>query len=377
MKVILSNSDGFARAMMSRIEQLCFFDKEVKRHNRRYKRYRKPPELLPFSVRLTGLSGAVRVEAYLKQQQAKENKTKEGPTEKEEQEQAGVSQADLTGGQAGAEQNQAILSNLFKVGSDLKQETQGINEKKTLSLPNLNLRQISSTAIKSFEQLEGDDEEEDTQRFLFEENKFAAPNLLAQLGKLLDFLHGQQVEEFEDILSSNSELDTQTPFANNFQETEILRGGGVILALPEELNQKLSYNFEGLSANAVYLRREWQTASYREQAILHKRLGTTFSDFQLLDGSRVDLKSSQNMPADKSKVSINIAETKDTNKKSPKEQDLNEASVPTILNHRKDSRISNVSSTKFKPKTRLEKFKFYADKEGKAKWCRSHIYTFL
>ena len=36
------------------------------------------------------------------------------------------------------------------------------------------------------------DEEEDTQRFLFEENKFAAPNLLAHLGRILEILYETQ-----------------------------------------------------------------------------------------------------------------------------------------------------------------------------------------
>lgn len=354
--------------MMSRMDQLCFFDKEVKKHRRKFKRYRKPAELLPFSVRLTGLSGAVRVEAYLKQQQAKESKSKESLQGKAEPEQSEIVQIteaiDVTTGQTGADQNQAVLNNLYKLGNDLKQETENNKDGTNLNLNNLNLKHISSHAIKSFEQLEGDDEEEDTQRFLFEENKFAAPNLLAQLGKLLDFLHGKQVEEFEDILSTNSEFESPSSVVKE-EETETLQSGGVILQLPDEVTQKLSYNYEGLSANAVYVKREWQTASYREQAILQRRLGTTFSEGQIAtEGSKTDLKASPSMPADNnSKI---FTELKDSLKRSPNdlEGSLNEGNAPSILSHRRDSKASNISPTKLKARTRLEKFKFYPNKQG-------------
>lgn len=360
--------DSYARAMMSRNEQLCFFDEEVKKSRRKFKRYRKPPELLPFSVRLTGLSGAVRVEAYLKQQRVKENRVKEalqGEGEPEQLERVqNIEAIDAAAVQAGAEQNQAVLDKLYKLGSELKKEKDITTTNKTArDLPNLQvkLRQLPVAAVRNFEQLEGDDEEEDTQRFLFEENKFAAPNLLAQLGKLLDFLHGKQVEEFEDSLNINAELDIS--FSVVKDETETLRSGGVILQLPDELNQKLSNNYEGLSANAVYVKREWQTASYREQAILQKRLGTNLSEIQQTEASKT-AEQKLNMPTEKaSKQSIDSKTAQ-----MPLSKDLesiHEGTVPSILSHRRDSKASNVSPTKFKTRTRLEKFKFYADKGEK------------
>lgn len=369
--------------MLSRMD-LCFFD-DIRSKKRKYKRYRKPPELLPFSVRLTGLSGAVRVEAYLKQQQrAKESKNKEETSDKVDQDQGEPTEDP---GPAGGEQNQAVLNNLYKLGNDLKQETEEKKpERKNLHLPNISLRNFGNTGIKSFEQLEGDDEEEDTQRFLFEENKFAAPNLLAQLGKLIDFVHGKQVEELEDILSTSSQL-SGSPVLVEEPETEVtetLRSGGVVIQLPDDLTQKLLNNYEGLSANAVYVKREWQTASYREQAILQKRLGTTdlqqFLEAQKPDttnqaaaASMMDVLSKKD--TDKSKG----PESKDVMKKQGKlDAEMNELMVTKSLMTKEsgaEGSASNILSPKkeskqppnvfYKAKTRMEKFKYYADKGGK------------
>ena len=371
-----------ARAMLSRMD-LCFFA-DIRSKKRKYKRYRKPPELLPFSVRLTGLSGAVRVEAYLKQQQrAKESKNKEDTPDKVDQE---GEPTEEQAGSTGAEQNQTVLNNLYKLGNDLKQETDEKKpDRKNLHLPNISLRNFGNTGIKSFEQLDGDDEEEDTQRFLFEENKFAAPNLLAQLGKLLDFVHGKQVEELEDILSTSSQLSGSPTLVEDPEAdvTETLRSGGVVIQLPDDLSQKLLNNYEGLSANAVYVKREWQTASYREQAILQKRLGTTDIQ-QFLEGQKTETANQVTatmMDAlnKKDNEKIKDTESKDVFKKLiKKDEEANESSgnkplmakesvvegtASQILSLRKESKASNVF---VKPKTRIEKFKYYADKGGKS-----------
>lgn len=367
--------------MLSRMG-LCFFD-DIQSKKRKYKRYRKPPELLPFSVRLTGLSGAVRVEAYLKQQQrAKESKNKEESPDKVDQDQGEPTEDP---GPAGGEQNQTVLNNLYKLGNDLKQESEERKaDRKNIHLPNISLRNFGNTGIKSFEQLEGDDEEEDTQRFLFEENKFAAPNLLAQLGKLIDFVHGKQVEELEDILSTSSQLSASPVLVEEPEPevTETLRSGGVVIQLPDDLSQKLLNNYEGLSANAVYVKREWQTASYREQAILQKRLGTTDVQ-QFLEGQKPDTtnqatatmmdalnkKDNEKVKGSESKEALKKPIKKDNetiellgSKSLANKESVADGSASQILSLRKESRASNVF---VKPKTRIEKFKYYADKGGK------------
>ncbi|XP_032221185.2 uncharacterized protein LOC116603703 [Nematostella vectensis] len=372
---------------MSRID-LYFFDGQRKK--KKWKRYRKPPELLPFSVRLTGLSGAVRVEAYLKQQRAGENKPKEPAAEKIVPESKSEISAEENPGQAGGEQNQVVLNNLYKLGNELKEEFGDKKlDKKALRLPNISFKNLQgNSGIKSFEQLEGDDEEENTQRFLFEENKFAAPNLLAQLAKLLDFIHGKQVEELEDILSTSGQLADDFNPALIVEEpenevSETLKAGGVVVALPDELRGRLLNNFDGLSSNAVYVKREWQTTSYREQAILQKRLGFTPIDSQrnLSEGQKQpDTKIAMSVTKSDAAEKTRASESKDSIKKKKSEQIVTENTKrdmdseipgtpatldssfegPQILNYRRDSRSSTMMTSR--PRTRLERFKYYSDK---------------
>ncbi|EDV25376.1 uncharacterized protein TRIADDRAFT_55398 [Trichoplax adhaerens] len=79
-------------------------------------------------------------------------------------------------------------------------------------------------------------EEEDTQRFLLEEAKFAFPGVLVQISKLLNLFHDQNI----------------------------------IIQIPDDLRKQLFYTFNQLSKDAVYSKREWQTAIYRDLALGQK-----------------------------------------------------------------------------------------------------------
>ena len=364
---------------------LFFFDQSSAR--RKYKRFRKPTELLPFSLRLTGLSGAVKVEAYLKQQQQKAGDSAQGKETGFVTENSETPESRAAG---------PLGNFLPRKGdqSDLNDGKKHASVGKSLNLPDigLHLGGIHSPPTRCFEQLEGDDDEEDTQRFLFEENKFASQNLLAQLGRLLDQIHQEQLEELEEI-QSNSALFSRasTPQLVVAGEesivTETIRSGGVVVPLPNDLHRKLSANFEELSSGAIYLRREWQTTSYKEQAILQKRLGI-MSDSQTnaeasKSGHEKSIGVDQNKAAagDEKSVAVRTSETKDLNKRkqstvgesitkidSTDVELKRESNVPTpatdhsdILGRRESSRNSFYG---FKPKTRLEKFKLFNDKSS-------------
>ncbi|XP_067023611.1 uncharacterized protein [Acropora muricata] len=284
---------------MSHQSDLFFFDQCFRR--RTYKRYRKPQELLPFSLRLTGLSGAVKVEAYLKQQQkAAESKdgqhVKSFTTDKDNNE---------------ASETTPRKDGDFAVAEGGKKLQAG----QTFNLPEISTRGISSLPlIRNFEQLEGDDEEEDTQRFLFEENKFAAPNLLAQLGRLISQLHEQQLEELDEIQSSSGQFYNRsaTPPLDREQQSlysDTIRRGGVVISLPDDLYKRLRGNFEELSASAVYVHREWQTTSYKEQAILLKRLEMMNDSQVILGQSKSHEKTDQNKSHEAKLSSVRNTET--------------------------------------------------------------------
>lgn len=367
---------------------LFFFDQCCAR--RKYKRFRKPTELLPFSLRLTGLSGAVKVEAYLKQQQQKAGDTAQG------KEKGFVTESSETPESRAA----GPLGNFLHKGdlSDIDGKKH-VGVGKSLNLPDIGLHPggiHSPPAIRSFEQLEGDDDEEDTQRFLFEENKFASQNLLAQLGRLLDQIHQEQLEELEEIQSNSAQFSrASTPQLVVAGEesivTETIRSGGVVIPLPDDLHRKLSANFEELSSGVIYLRREWQTTSYREQAILQKRLGIMSDSQTNVEASKsgheknIGVDENKAAASDDKSVAVRTSESKDLNKRKQstvgesitkidstdvdqrRESTLGVQTPATDLSHsdilgRRES--SRTSFYGFKPKTRLERFKLFNDKSS-------------
>ena len=369
---------------MTQQTDLYFFDQCFRR--RKYKRYRKPQELLPFSLRLTGLSGAVKVEAYLKQQQQKAGEGKEGYNK--------VSVAEKDN-----EAESPSRAGLIRKDQDVDFEgVKKFHGGKPFNLPDIAARGgHSPPAIRSYEQLEGDDEEEDTQRFLFEENKFAAPNLLAQLGRLIDHIHEVQLEELEEVQSSsghfNSRSATPVPEEEQSLISETIRSGGVFIPLPDDLHKKLRGNFEELSANVVYVRREWQTTSYREQAILKKRLGIMSDSQTNVDVAKSPDKSTVSGEQIKTNDDIKASaakgsESKDFTKRKQSTVGESTSKIDSTDDHRRESLIGvntpdlSTSHTEFpsrresssrlsfitsRPKTRLERFKVFTDKVSAGK----------
>lgn len=381
-------------AMSHHQSDLFFFDQCYTR--RKYKRFRKPTELLPFSLRLTGLSGAVKVEAYLKQQQQKAGDSAQGKEKGFAAENSETPESRVAAGALG----NLVLHKGDHTDIDSKKHT---TTGKTLNLPEIGLHPggiNSLPAIRSFEQLEGDDDEEDTQRFLFEENKFASQNLLAQLGRLLDQIHQEQLEELEEIQSTSAQFSRATTpqLAEADEESivfETILGGGVVIPLPDDLHKKLGANFEELSSGAIYLRREWQTTSYREQAILQKRLGLMSDSQTNVDASKSGLEKNhmhavsaaggeQNKAtSDDKPAAIRTSESKDLSKR--KQSSVGESITKidsTADDHRRESVLgvqtpatdlshsdvlgrresSRLSFYGFKPKTRLERFKVFSEK---------------
>ena len=230
--------------MFGRRQNLYFFDQESKT---RVKRARKPVDQLPFSLPYTGVSGTLKVEAYLRQQ----IKISEAAGD------SGVPQTP----EQGTNKNDKAVDNE--------------NKTKDTCLQQEDEQPVSRTTRKgklftTFSDYNEPDEEEDTQRFLFEENKFAAPNLLAHLGRMLEILYETQADEsrvnargrsFDNwanlTTSNNRYLDITT---SNFN----LRAIGI--SIPFHLTEKLKWNFEQLILNTVYTKRQWQTTGYKHQA---------------------------------------------------------------------------------------------------------------
>ena len=373
---------------MTQQSDLYFFDQCFRR--RKYKRYRKPQELLPFSLRLTGLSGAVKVEAYLKQQQQKAGQAGDG---KEGQH--------VAKGFAADKDNEAESPSRAGFSSLPKDHdadgTRKIHGGKAFNLPDIAAHGVHSPpAIRSYEQLEGDDDEEDTQRFLFEENKFAAPNLLAQLGRLIDHIHEIQLEELEEVQSSSGQFNgrSATPLLEEEPSlvSETIRSGGVVIPLPDDLHNKLRGNFEQLSANVVYVRREWQTTSYREHAILQKRLGIMSDSQTNVDPSKNHYEKTvasgdQNKTSDDKLTGRRGSESKDLSRRKQSTVAESTSKVDSTDDHRRESVLgvntpTEASHTEVptrressrnsfipgRPKTRLERFKLLTEKVSNGEW---------
>ncbi len=224
--------------MFGNRHNLYFFDQERRTCVRRK---RKSVDQLPFSLPYTGVSGTLKVEAYLRQQLKISEATGDS-----------LPQTPDTNNE-----DKAVDNNKTK---DAKEESEQAAAKTTRR----------GKIFATFSDYNEADEEEDTQRFLFEENKFAAPNLLAHLGRILEILYetqadksnasarGRAFDNWANLTTSNNRyLDVST---SNFN----LRAIGI--SIPFHLAEKLKWNFEQLIVNTVYTKRLWQTVGYKHQA---------------------------------------------------------------------------------------------------------------
>ena len=229
-------------------------------------------------------------------------------------------------------------------------------------------RKVSSSAKKHSEgkwmELEYE-EEEDTQRFLFEEAKFSAPSLLAQIEKFLIFLLQQKTSQREELEQLNEEIEAVygQHWDQSFQEE-----GNFFVEIPDELFRKLCCDFEQFAEGTVCVIRKWQTNVYRELAALHElRSSHNLIDFQSV-GSSPDLASLRS-PYEKHKTPIEERESKSSShkimtgttsngeKNTAANSDLEQS--PTLGIHKE----SKVSSNVIKPRARVEKFKTGQEKD--------------
>lgn len=227
--------------MSARRQKLYFFDQD---QPTRVRRKRKPVDQLPFSLPFTGVSGTLKVEAYLRQQ---------------------IKITEAVGDSSPQTPDQ--ITNNNEDTDDQKQTKDDFQQDGDQSFPKATRKGKLPATFSEFNE---PDEEEDTQRFLFEENKFAAPNLLAHLGRILEILYetrvdrnnisarGKTLDNWANLTTSNNRyLNLSTSHFN-------LRGIGI--SIPFHLAEKLKWNFEQLIVNTVYSKRQWQTIGYKQQA---------------------------------------------------------------------------------------------------------------
>lgn len=206
------------------------------------------------------------------------------------------------------------------------------------------------------------EEEEDTQRFLFEEAKFSAPSLLAQIEKFLILLLKNKSRQKEELDELNEEIEAVygTEWGHGYHGEE-----NNFLEIPDDLFNKLCYDFEQLAEGTIYYVRKWQTNVYRELAALQElKSSHNLIEFQSVASSpEIGLVKS----SEKQKVPLDEREKKsDSNKviitsssHESKMVDIDREATPVT----NISRESKQNVTISKAKTRSEKFKTIPDKE--------------
>eukprot|EP00794_Sanderia_malayensis_P006085 gene6085-6788_t len=309
-------------------EKLFFFDKEQKRS--RQKRQKRPIDSLPITLLRDvrpGLAVPGGAKAELKHRKISFINEGVEDIEKQNEQTSGISQDDQNIG------------------------TQQTKKKK---------QQID------YRTLELDDyDDEDTQKFLYEEAKFSAPSLLAQIEKfmiiLMKFRRNQQ-KEIEELHEEIEAVYGEPWNENVFDE----RTG--IIELPDELYDRLCSDFEELAFGTIFTKREWQTSVYREMAALHEL--RTNADFMSLasspDGTVRFLNEklkNQAVEVDKTvesdkkeKMQLNVSRDKDGRNTASNSDN----EIPPILSLQRESKTSVPI---LKPKTRAEKYRYFQDKD--------------
>ena len=137
------------------------------------------------------------------------------------------------------------------------------DEEQSGGLPLKNKRKVQV----DFRLQELDDyDDEDTQKFLYEEAKFSAPNLLAQIEKFLIILKNFRNSQKHEIDELHEEIESV--YGERWGKN-VLEERTTVLDISDKLYERLLWDFEQLAAGTVYLKREWQTSVYRELAALH------------------------------------------------------------------------------------------------------------
>lgn len=301
-------------------DQLFFFDKD-KNKGGWQKRQKKPMDSLPITLfRETGMSVSFSVDKL----------------------------------QSKGKKESNLIKNRINEEGDAGQENLDEQERKPVNSKKRNEGKWSDLEYE---------EEEDTQRFLFEEAKFSAPSLLAQIEKFLILLLQQKTNQKEELEKLNEEIEAVygSQWSQGFQE-----GNNSALEIPDDLFSKLCSDFEQFAEGTIYVVRKWQTNVYRELAALHElRSSYSIMDFQSI-GSSPDLALLRS-PTDKQKIPAEEREKKTESSKmlavtdscDGKAVDSDREATPITSIYRESKVIGSVT----KPKTRLEKFKIAPEKE--------------
>jgi len=236
---------------------LFFFD-DILKYPYLRKRGRKPTETLPIQLQEVRASAKYTstLENYFKKQKGtfKDKKNKEKKKEI-------------------VESNSTDLIESVSVNI--------INHQKS----DLHLNKVSSK-IPSSDTLYDLNEDEDDNRFLFEEAKFSATSILLQLGKYLEKLKDiQRTDQKEALSKENNDIiktdendvlyhkinsNTYWQF-NNLQYQAYKNKNSSEFIIPDFLISLLKANYQDLIENAELVYREWQTQTYRDIINFSKR----------------------------------------------------------------------------------------------------------
>ena len=347
--------------------ELPFFFDQPKRPL--IKRKRRSMEQLPFSLPLTGINGTLKVEAITKQQSKIPNQSTK--------ETLGDSQETDPNGEI---QNGDFENNKEKIPSLLPTKTRDNQELPGISVDSCKEKVFVGFDTNPSKDFYEEEEDEDTQRFLFQQNKFAAPNLLAQLGRLLEYFYEKQQEKMDGSVRNKSSDNWANLTSNNLNNTAINLGASYInihaldIHVPFHLREKLKWNFYQLIANAVYSKREWQTTSYKQQAVSrHRDVGDESVAYDLSSSISIKVKRSQQdslsmpkklrKPHDEQNFGPLISETPQNIGKtgsSPSSNTLTDEPTQeiatSVLGFRRESTTPSIPFSA--PRTRLEKYKY-------------------
>lgn len=126
--------------------------------------------------------------------------------------------------------------------------------------------------------LADEDDDEDTQKFLYEEAKFAAINLLSQIEKFLIVLRKFRHDQKTEIQQLNAEI--LAVYGEHWTKNS-LEDRVAMFDIPDDLYHQLCFDFEHLAAGTIYVKREWQTSVYRDLSALNDIKGGDAVSFLL------------------------------------------------------------------------------------------------
>ena len=221
---------------------LVFFDVEEK-YPYLYRRYRKPTEALPIALR-----------------EARDNKSFVNKLENYYKKQRGIykdtSDTSVKSKKKVIEQNVAEICDAVNITISSQQ---GKLKKKSSK----NIDVIVSNQI-----LNETEEDEDDQRFSFEEAKFSALNILAQVAKYLDncdkLLGDFESSSKEKPKKESSKKDILKSIYAKIDPSRKKVDQAVNSNLPEHLIDLLNQTYIDLIKNTQYRYREWQTQTYKD-----------------------------------------------------------------------------------------------------------------